>query len=92
MPENILEIHMQCDEIECGLCGEWTEFRYGVSTYNGDIVSNDFPDTMRREGGGSVAVCERCFERHAAGLIPTYDHYYVRPGPMGVCLVDGAGI
>lgn len=88
----ILEIRMQRGEIECSLCGAETELRWGVPTYNGDIVSNYFPDDLHRIGGGSVPVCEECYDRHAAGLVPTFDRWYVRRGPFGVELVDGGGI
>lgn len=88
MPDS-LTINMNERWADCGLCGAETLFHWGVPTYNGDVVSNDFPDDL---GGGSIAACEACFHKHERGEIETFDHYYVRPGPMGVCLVNGAGI
>lgn len=85
----ILNIRMQSHLTDCSLCGEATAHRWGIPTCNGDVVSNDFPDDLWQ---GSVPVCQRCYERHARGEIKTFDHYYVRRGPMGVCLIDGAGI
>ena len=86
---SILEINLNAHAVECSLCGEWTDYRCGVPTFNGDLVSNDFPDWLWREGGGSQAACERCYERHAAGKVPTFDHYYRH---LMVRFTDGAGI
>lgn len=85
----ILEINMNVREAQCSLCGEWTEIRWGVPTYNGDLVSNDFPDWLWREGGGSEAACRRCHDLHAAGKLTTYDRCYRHL--MGG-FTDGAGI
>lgn len=86
--DDTLEIRMQTDEIECAVCGYPAPFRYGIPTYNGDLVSNDFPlwDT------GNRPVCRGCFECHERGELDTYDRYYVWPGPLGVVLLDGGGI
>lgn len=85
----ILTIRMQSGMVDCWICGEPTEYRWGVPTCNGDLVSNDFPDDLW-EGG--QAVCESCFAKHARGELPTFDRYYVRRGPLGVDLIHGGGI
>lgn len=89
---DILEIHMQSDMIDCAICGEPDEFRWGVPTFNGDIVSNAFPEEMWASGGGGVSVCRECYEKHERGEIPVADRLYLERPPMGVHLVDGAGI
>lgn len=81
-------VKFQAHEIDCAICGEPDVFRWGVPTYNGDIVSNDFPDFMWGKNGGSVAVCERCHRLHAEGKIPAADADYLRHGT----LIDGDGI
>ncbi len=85
---DVLLIRMQSGDVECSLCRALTDFGWSVPTYNGDVVSNDFPDDLHALGG-SVPVCERCYERHAAGQVETFDRYYVRPGAD---LIGGAGI
>ncbi len=55
----------------CSICGKEELSRWGVPRHNGDLVSNDF----RGEWGGSPA-CEQCHDRHATGLIETFDHLY----------------
>lgn len=75
-----LEIRMQAGMIDCSLCGEPDDHRWGVPTCNGDVVSNDFPDHLWQ---GSVAVCEQCFNLHAEGKIPTFDRYYWPQGFVG---------
>lgn len=77
-----LEIDLWLDrEILCSLCGQETPLAFGIPTYNGDIVSNDFPDALRTEGGGSMPVCQQCYLEHKQGLMPTFDHYYVPVRP-----------
>ena len=63
--------------IRCSWCGEWTAHRWGLPTYNGDLISNDFSDKLWAEGGGSVPACQSCFDKHAAGQLPTCDDYYL---------------
>jgi hypothetical protein len=82
-----LEIRMNPGIVACGLCGADTDFRWAVPTFNGDLVSNDFPDDLHREGGGSFPVCQRCYDRHERGELATFDRYYYRPG-----LIAGEGI
>lgn len=87
----ILEIRMQSGCTDCAMCGEPTEFRWGIPIYNGDPVSNDFVPPEEWRAGG-VSVCEECHRRHEDGRMRTYDALYERRGPMGVALVNGAGI
>lgn len=84
-----LEIRFQSFEVECSLCGRHTEMGWGVPTYNGDLVSNEFPDDLHRRGGGSIPVCRDCYDRHAAGKIETFDRCYLRHREG---FRDGAGI
>lgn len=86
--ENVLEIRMQRNDVECTLCGELTDLSHGIPTYNGDIVSNAFPDDLWHDGGGSIPVCGKCYVMHERGWIPTMDELYIpRDGFIG-----GAGI
>ncbi len=85
---DILEIRMQSNALECYICGEESDCGWSVPIFNGDIVSNDFPDYMWHAGGGGQAVCEDCYRRHERGEVPTFDHYYIRPAE----LIHGAGI
>lgn len=57
--------------------------------FNGDLVSNDFPDWLWRQGGGGVAACERCYDRHALGELRTCDEFYQH---LFGCFADGGGI
>jgi hypothetical protein len=84
----VLEINMNPRHLDCHLCGQPTEHKWGVPIFNGDVVSNDFPDDLWSEGGGGQAVCERCYELHAAGQVKTYDRYYMHLFGF----VDGGGI
>lgn len=61
----------------CSLCGIDTEPRWAVPTYNGEVVSVDFPDDLYHSGGGSLAVCERCFLAHERGEVACADAWYV---------------
>lgn len=85
-------IRMQSNTVYCSLCGLVTELRWGVPTFNGDVVSNGFPEDLFREHGGSIPVCNHCYDEHAAGRVTVYDRYYVPRNVMGVDLVDGGGI
>lgn len=85
----ILEIRMQSHLCDCWLCGEPTEMQWGVPTYNGDLVSNDFPDAMWAGSGGGQSVCEDCYRKHERGELETFDHYYT--WQLGL-FADGAGI
>jgi hypothetical protein len=90
---DILEIRMQSGMLDCYVCGEPTEYRFGIPIYNGDIVSNDFPDDMWANGGGGQSVCESCYLKHERGDIPCADRLYLDRPPHGVYLgSDGAGI
>ncbi len=82
----ILEIRMQSGMIDCAICGEPDDHCWGVPTYNGDIVSNAFPDDM---DWGGVAVCESCYLKHERGEITTFDHCYL---PKGRSFIGGDGI
>jgi hypothetical protein len=85
----VLEIRMQLHETHCSLCGEPTLCCWGVPAYNGDLMSNDFPDELISAGGGNQPVCEDCYDRHARGELETFDRFYLwRVGG----LIDGAGI
>ncbi len=86
---DVLEINLNYREAQCGICGDWHEYAQGVPTFNGDLVSNDFPDWLHRTGGGSVPVCERCFNKHERGEIETFDDCYTHL-MGGFC--EGAGI
>jgi hypothetical protein len=77
MSGDTLEIRMQSHDVECFLCGTWTELHWGVPTYNGDLVSNDFPDELFREGGGAQPACERCYGQHSRGELPMFDKCYL---------------
>jgi hypothetical protein len=74
--------------ITCWLCGEDTPFGWGVPTYNGDLVSDEFP----LEPQGNRPVCEACHGRHGRGEVKTWDHHYTGRPPLGVPLTDGGGI
>ena len=80
--------------IDCDICGEPAPYAYGfgLPTFNGDIVSNDFPNELWRQHGGGVPVCEDCYRKHERGEMPTFDHYYIPRSPFGVLLMNGAGI
>lgn len=84
---DILLIDMNPREVQCALCGEWCEHSWGVPTFNGDLVSNDFPDALWHSEGGSQPACESCFNKHDRGELQTFDRYYVRPG-----FINGDGI
>jgi hypothetical protein len=86
---DILVIDMNSRSIQCFLCGEWDEHRWGVPTCNGDVVSNDFPDEIWHEHGGGQAVCRECYEKHLNGLVPTFDRFYLH---LASGFVGGAGI
>lgn len=73
----VLEIRMQRGETQCSLCGAETTLSHGIPTFNGDIVSNDFPDWLWRTGGGSIPVCGLCYDRHERGEVPTFDRDYL---------------
>lgn len=75
-------------ECDCYICGAPTPMRWGVPVFNGDIVSNDFPDELWGESGGGQSVCESCYEKHARGEIKVFDSCYWTPPT----LIDGAGI
>ena len=87
-----LRIKFQEPWVDCGICGTPTQWGQGVPTYNGDIMSNDFPDDLWHQGGGSKPACKVCYSKHAAGRIKTWDRLYIQRGPFGVELVDGGGI
>lgn len=88
MPDTLV-INMNFREVMCCICGNWTEYRWGVPTFNGDLVSNHFPDWLWRQGGGSQPACEHCFRRHAAGELPAFDRFYLH---LSGTFADGDGI
>lgn len=77
MMDAAVEIRMQSGELQCSLCNAWTEHRWSVPTFNGDLVSNEFPDELWHPDGGMQAACEDCFNRHADGKLPTFDGFYI---------------
>lgn len=85
----ITEIRMQSNAVECYLCAVETEYGWSVPTYNGDVVSNDFPDDMWSKGGGAQPVCQRCYDMHANGQATCYDRLYL---PRGLSFINGGGI
>jgi len=89
MSDEILEIRMQSNMIDCYICGEPDAYKWGVPIFNGDIVSNDFPDELWNGNGGGVSVCRACYEKHERGEIPTFDRYYLH---LAGKFIDGAGI
>jgi hypothetical protein len=94
-PNPILEVELYPPMIDCGVCGQGDLFKWGIATYNGDIVSLEFPFHLVPDNSGSMAVCRDCFNAHAEGdpRIETYDAEYLHLayyiGPFGM---DGAGI
>jgi len=87
--DDILEIYMQSHAIDCFICGKPDSHHWGVPIINGDIVSNDFPEWIWGMHGGGVAVCQRCYEKHERGEIPTFDRYYLH---LGGGFIEGDGI
>jgi hypothetical protein len=75
MPDALV-IRMQYHDAECSICGAPTDMSFGVPHFNGDLVSNDFPDWLYRTGGGSRPACWDCYLRHEMGELQTFDHYY----------------
>lgn len=75
--------------VQCSLCGNWDDDKWGVPTVNGDVVSSDFPDFIYRLHGGNASVCRVCFDRHEWHLIPTFDHLYYY---LGEGFTAGSGI
>lgn len=71
MSDQVLVIRMQHHETTCYVCGKRTDGGFGVPTFNGDLVSNAFPDWL--DWGGQPACEDR---RHERGELVTYDHYY----------------
>ena len=57
--------------VPCYFCHAASSGRHSIPTYNGDIVSKEFPlDTANHPA------CERCYKLHESGLIVAYDHRY----------------
>jgi hypothetical protein len=75
--------------IQCNICKNQAEFYGSVPTYNGSLVSNDFPYDLWANGGGNVPVCERCYWLHAQGRVQVWDYLYV---PVGMTFIHGDGI
>ena len=88
MPE-ILEIRMQSFETVCSQCGRPNDDNCGLPTVNGDLVSNEFPDAVWSEHGGSIPACWSCYCAHNLGTIPTFDRYYLW---LGMTQCDGSVI
>lgn len=82
----VLVIRMQTHDTTCFVCGEWADGMHGVPTFNGDLVSVDFPDELDWHG---QHCCEGCFKRHESGELETFDHFYVHLAGM---LDGGLGI
>lgn len=55
----------------CFVCGGEASGYHGVPVFNGDLMSNDWPGEW-----GGVPSCERCYDRHARGELPTFDADY----------------
>lgn len=70
----------------CPYCGGEMEGTCALPTFNGDVVSNDWPGEWFGRG-----CCEACYERHARGEIPVADKLYAHLFD-GVTFSDGAGI
>lgn len=66
-----IEIRMQSHDTDCWLCGGYADGHHGVPTFNGDLVSNDFP---LWEGGHHV--CQSCHGKHERGELEVFDRYY----------------
>lgn len=59
----ITVINMNERWTDCHICGEPTLAKWGVPTWNGSIVANDWPGDW-----GGVPACEKCWEEHERGL------------------------
>lgn len=70
----------------CCSCGEPASGFHGLPTFNGDIMSNDWPG----DWGGKVC-CEECYLKHERGGMETADKLYQHV-LHGIGLLDGAGI
>lgn len=70
----------------CFVCGELTEEGYKVPTVNGKVVGMDYPrDSVSWQDHGLFRpVCKTCHDKHKKQAPPR--------GPLGVALIDGAGI
>jgi len=84
-----LEIDMNPREVRCSICEAWTRYAWSVPTFNGDLVSNDFPDELWKSGGGGQPVCEYCYDAHAANKFPVFDRFYLH---LVGGFIAGAGI
>lgn len=67
----VIQIGMQDNTVSCWICGVETEFKWGVPTFNGDLMSNDWPGEWFGQ-----SVCERCFDLHEQGKMITHDNLY----------------
>lgn len=88
----ILEIAMQtrpgADERCCvPRCPNYGSGFHALPIFNGDIVSNDWPGEW-----GALPCCERCYELHLAGQLPTADHLYRHLFERWGMFQDGGGI
>ena len=89
MTETIEIWNRAASEIECTICGALTELQWGIPTVNGDIVSNDFPNEIYLVHGGSVPVCEACYQKHESGEMNVCDRFYFH---LAEGFVGGSGI
>lgn len=75
MADEVLEIRMQSPGYgggePCCNCGKPSSGFHGLPIFNGDIVSNDWAGEF-----GGKPCCERCYDLHEHGQVPTFDHYY----------------
>lgn len=55
----------------CFACGGVASGHHGLPTFNGDLVSNDWPGEWF-----GVPACERCYELHEQGKLETHDADY----------------
>lgn len=87
---DVLEIRLQTPGFgmgePCIACGLPSSGFHALPTFNGDIMSNDWPG----EWFGNVC-CERCYEKHLRGEMKTADHLY-RHLLAGLGFTDGGGI
>lgn len=52
-------------------CTNYGSGQHALPTFNGDIVSNDWPGEY-----GCKSCCEFCYQKHERGEVPTCDHLY----------------
>lgn len=70
-------------------CQQTASGFHSLPRWNGDIVSNDFPDGV---SSGNATCCQSCYERHAAGRMPVADEQYTAYLDRRGTFVGGSGI